>query len=483
MRRSVLALVAALAVVAVVLLVVPFFASTGLSSAGGIEPLARGPFMTGPWAPPSGGWQSYDASASARLPPQYTATTAPPQATTTTAPQGAAGSRVVVKEGFVRLIVSDVEVAASRVLGEVERLGGYLVKDEGGIGQRTLTVRVPSDKLDEFVAFLGGVGMLESFSVSATDVTETYVDLGARLNSTRALEKRLLELLSRAGSVDEVLKVEGELSRVRAEIERLEAELRSLSTRVAYSTVVVTLVGGAASRDVVVTVEVDDVAKSARGLVEALGRVGRGVRGEFSDARGVVSVEIPTGRLDEVERLIPGRVVERRESVSPSSTGVSTVTINLVGRSVAYAVEIRLEVPDVEEAFRALLGLGVGRVEQAAVWGDGGVVVISLPPGNSTRLEELLPGRVVSKRTDLVNARESRYTIRLQKRVDPVAQALQNGVEALKFVALALLALAIVLVPLGLAAYGGYAAYMRVKKRKAAPGPTPPGGAQEGGGS
>jgi len=30
-----------------------------------------------------------------------------------------------------------------------------------------LTVRVPSDKLDEFVAFLGGVGVLESFSVSA----------------------------------------------------------------------------------------------------------------------------------------------------------------------------------------------------------------------------------------------------------------------------------------------------------------------------
>jgi len=247
--------------------------------------------------------------------------------------------------------------------------------------------------------------------------------------------------------------------------------------------VVVTLVGGAASRDVVVTVEVDDVAKSARVLLEALGRVGRVVRGEFGDARGVVAVEVPTGRLDEVERLIPGRVVERRESVSPSSTGVSTVTINLVGRSVAYAVEIRLEVPDVEEAFRALLGLGVGRVEQAAVWGDGGVVVISLPLDNSTRLEELLPGRVVSKRTDLINARESRYTIRLQKYVDPVAQALENGVVALKFVALALLTLAIVLVPLGLAAYGGYAAYIRVKKRKAAPGPTPPGEPQQGGSS
>jgi len=117
------------------------------------------------------------------------------------------------------------------------------------------------------------------------------------------------------------------------------------------------------------------------------------------------------------------------------------------------------------------------------VWGDGGVVVISLPPGNSTRLEELLPGRVVSKRTDIINARESRYTIRLQKYVDPVAQALENGVAALKFVALALLTLAIVLVPLGLAAYGGYAAYMRVKKRKAAPSLTPPGGPQEGGSS
>jgi len=398
--------------------------------------------------------------------PAPTPTPATPTATGIDA-YARATSGMVVKEGFVRLIVPDVEQATFKVLREVERMGGYLVKDEGGIGSRTLTVRVPSEKLDEFVEFLSNVGILDSFSISITEVSETYVDLSARLNSSRALERRLLELLSRAESVDEVLKVEEELRRVRAEVEKLEAELRRLKTRVEYSTVTIILVGGAVSYGVTVTTEVEDVEGLVPRLIEMLSKVGRVIRSEYGEMSGAISVEVPTNKLDEVEGLIPGRIVERRVSASPSSTGTSTITISLIGRARAYAIEVTVEVPDVDEAFKVLLSQRVGRVETATAWKDGGIVVISLPSENLTKLEELLPGNVVARRVNLINARESKYAITLKKYVNPVVKSLEDGVEALGRIALLLLTSAVVVVPIGLVAYGGYVAYRRIKvKRK-----------------
>ncbi|HMG69534.1 MAG TPA: DUF4349 domain-containing protein, partial [Gemmatimonadaceae bacterium] len=54
--------------------------------------------------------------------------------------------------------------------------------------------------------------------------------------------ERLITLLStRTGKLDEVLRVERELARVREEIERYEGRLRYLSSRVATSTLTITV--------------------------------------------------------------------------------------------------------------------------------------------------------------------------------------------------------------------------------------------------
>jgi hypothetical protein len=68
------------------------------------------------------------------------------------------------------------------------------------------------------------------------------VDVTARVNNARRLEDRLITLLStRTGKLDEVLRVERELARVREEIERYEGRLRYLSSRVATSTLTITV--------------------------------------------------------------------------------------------------------------------------------------------------------------------------------------------------------------------------------------------------
>jgi len=62
------------------------------------------------------------------------------------------------------------------------------------------------------------------------------------VNNARRLEDRLITLLNtRTGKLDEVLRVERELARVREEIERYEGRLRYLSSRVATSTLTITV--------------------------------------------------------------------------------------------------------------------------------------------------------------------------------------------------------------------------------------------------
>jgi len=78
---------------------------------------------------------------------------------------------------------------------------------------------------------------------NAIDVTEEYIDLVARLNNSKAVEARLLALLEKAKTVEDILKVEGQLRIVREEIERLTAKLRYLENRIEYSTITVEFTG------------------------------------------------------------------------------------------------------------------------------------------------------------------------------------------------------------------------------------------------
>jgi hypothetical protein len=63
--------------------------------------------------------------------------------------------------------------------------------------------------------------------------------LEVRLRNSRAVRDRLAELLARATTVEDSLKIEAQLGRVTEEIEHLAGELELLGSRVAYSKITV----------------------------------------------------------------------------------------------------------------------------------------------------------------------------------------------------------------------------------------------------
>lgn len=106
-----------------------------------------------------------------------------------------------------------------------------------------LVLRVPTEKFDEYRKMLQEMddATVISEHLSGQDVSKEYVDIEARRRNLVVEEEQLQILMSRAGTIDEILKVRIQLVDIRSEIERLTAQLERFDNQIAYSTFVITL--------------------------------------------------------------------------------------------------------------------------------------------------------------------------------------------------------------------------------------------------
>ena len=68
-----------------------------------------------------------------------------------------------------------------------------------------------------------------------------YYDMAGRLSQYQLQEKRLLDILSRAEIIEDLVTLERELTRVRAELERLNGQLRYYDQMTALSSISINL--------------------------------------------------------------------------------------------------------------------------------------------------------------------------------------------------------------------------------------------------
>jgi hypothetical protein len=162
-------------------------------------------------------------------------------------PGAALAPAMMIRIGQAFIEVDKVDPAILRIRQLSAQLGGYIANSSvsGGrdqIRQATLELKFPAPRYEEAVSSLSTIGKVETVNSTAQDVGEEFVDVSARVSNARRLEERLITLLStRTGKLDEVLRVERELARVREEIERYQGRLRYLSSRVATSTLTITV--------------------------------------------------------------------------------------------------------------------------------------------------------------------------------------------------------------------------------------------------
>ena len=143
-------------------------------------------------------------------------------------------SRKIVYDAQIDLITENVDPIAKKLTALVQEARGYIAEENttGSPGsQRSMhwKIRLPVDQFDAFVGKIVALGELERNSRTSQDVTEQFYDIEARIKNKKAEEKTITKILEeRTGKLEEVLKVEVELSRVRGEIEQLEGKIRVL---------------------------------------------------------------------------------------------------------------------------------------------------------------------------------------------------------------------------------------------------------------
>ncbi|MTI84918.1 MAG: DUF4349 domain-containing protein [Firmicutes bacterium] len=154
--------------------------------------------------------------------------------------------RKIIKNGELSIYVPDIIDTLNDVEEKVSQLDGYTSEsslNNNGDDRRNgrITIRIPTENFTQMLQWLSNTGKVQNKRIYTEDVTEEYIDLEARITNLKAQEKRLQEILTKAETVEEILKVEKEIERVRGEIDSLSGRLKYLQDRLAFSTIKLTL--------------------------------------------------------------------------------------------------------------------------------------------------------------------------------------------------------------------------------------------------
>lgn len=154
--------------------------------------------------------------------------------------------RMVVRNGYVEVVVDDVDAASRAISGMAATFGGHVVSSsvfqESGRTFGSVVIRVDANRFESALSAIRALAVeVARETTSSTDVTEEYIDLSARKRNLERTEQQLLTLMEQAGTVEDLLNVQREVSRVRGEIEQLEARIRYLEQTSAMSLIEVFL--------------------------------------------------------------------------------------------------------------------------------------------------------------------------------------------------------------------------------------------------
>ncbi len=153
--------------------------------------------------------------------------------------------RKIVRTGYITLEVNDITAALEDIARLAQSLGGYVVSSSRQgeeVDRGNISIRVPADRFDEAFIKLRQLALKVPFeNTESRDVTEEYTDLKAQLRNLEATEAQYLELLKKAQTVEDTLKVYRELTNVRGEIERVKGRIQYLERTSDMALIQVTL--------------------------------------------------------------------------------------------------------------------------------------------------------------------------------------------------------------------------------------------------
>lgn len=177
-------------------------------------------------------------------------------------------------------LLPKVESKVSELGGYMENLNVYNGSSRYGQNNRSanLTIRIPRERLNDFVTAVSDISNVTSRSESTQDITLQYVDTESHKKALEVEQERLLELLEKAESMEDIIAIEARLSEVRYQLQSMESQLRTYDNLVDYSTVYLNI------REVEVltpSLQVSAWEKISVGFISSMNNVGNGIKNFF----------------------------------------------------------------------------------------------------------------------------------------------------------------------------------------------------------
>jgi len=165
---------------------------------------------------------------------------------TTSSQADLAQTRLVIKNASLNLVVDNIPETLKKIAVYAEKNHGWIIDsnlcEQSEVPLGGIKIRIPAQDFESALQYCTGLAKrVSNQQVQGQDVTEEYVDLGAKLRNYYVTETQLLKIMNRAGKIPEVLGVLNELSRIREEIETTKGRMAYLEKSSQYSTIAVQL--------------------------------------------------------------------------------------------------------------------------------------------------------------------------------------------------------------------------------------------------
>lgn len=146
-------------------------------------------------------------------------------------------TKKLIHQASIDIETKNLAKSEMSLVERVNALGGYVDSNSTEKSSAWFTVRIPEDKLDEFLGSIGDLGLLIRKSLSVTDVTRQFVDLDSRIASKKVLKERLESYLKQAKNITDLLEIEKSLNEVTSDLESIETQMRTLSNEIDFATI------------------------------------------------------------------------------------------------------------------------------------------------------------------------------------------------------------------------------------------------------
>ncbi len=160
---------------------------------------------------------------------------------------GAAIEKKIIRTASITIATKTYEDSLAMLRSACAELGGWVestsesVSSSTGLRTASLTLRVPQTGLDGYLLGASAWGRITRRSETATDVTESYRDTQARLDTQLALMERWQALMAECDNFNDLLTLESQIAETQYNIDSLQSSLNRTDRQVTYSTVYISL--------------------------------------------------------------------------------------------------------------------------------------------------------------------------------------------------------------------------------------------------